>query len=154
MLRFEVEGRGFFREVHPYMQECGEGHGGGHPCERTKDRRRGSVRVLLPGDGQSAERIPLFLPRGVGTPRGQRVDPGGLRLPPPWGRPAHDSQHLHLAVQIDFEEARTSSGLERPQPAAHRRQPDDLRRGGCGYGFRAAGALASFYYTGHLYSCF
>ncbi len=30
----------------------------------------------------------------------------------------------------------------------------DLRRGGCGHGFRAAGALTSFYHAGHLYSCF
>ena len=33
-------------------------------------------------------------------------------------------------------------------------QPDDLRRGGCGYGVRAAGTLASFYYAGHLYHAF
>lgn len=31
------------------------------PCKRTQDRRRGAVRVLLAGDGQSPERIPLLL---------------------------------------------------------------------------------------------
>ena len=75
-------------------------------------------------------------------------------LPPPWGRFAHDTQHFHLAVQIDFEEAQPAPGLERPQLAAHGSQFDDLRRGGCGYGFRAAGARSGVHYAGHLYSCF
>ena len=51
----------------------------------AKDIRRGTVCLLLPGDGQPAERIPLFLPGGAGTPRGQRTDHRGLHLPPPRG---------------------------------------------------------------------
>ena len=52
--------------------------------KETQNRRRGTVCLLFPGDGQPAEGVPFFLPGGVGAARGQRADPGGLHLPPPW----------------------------------------------------------------------
>ena len=43
------------------------------------------------------------------------------------------------------------TGLERPQPQTYRRQPDDLRRGGCGYGVRDFRPCSGVHYAGYLH---
>lgn len=138
---------------HPHPAERGKGDGRGDHRERTQDRRRRPLCVLLPGDGEPAEGVPEGMRLGSGSLRKPNTDRGRLCVSPPRPPAAHDAQLLHLADEADPEEERPAGEAERPLPAAHQRQSADRQRHGRGHGGGPAGPQPAIHHAGHLYPC-
>lgn len=64
----------------------------------------------------------------------------------------YDAVHLHMAVQVDSKEARSTRETECAFAPAQQRQPADCQRYGCGNGSRSSGPRTAVDNVGYLHS--